>query len=274
MEVVPVVPQKIGGGNTRISPSIHWFFTLNNPTELDIALWKHNGFGGSMVYCVQLERGENGTPHLQGYVNFGKKVRPLSVIDNKNYHWEKCKKPNEAIAYCSKEDTRIDGPWTSGVFLKTSFLLRDLHLWQKTIVELVAERPHPRIVTWVVDTRGGKGKTALCKHLIASRPNRILYVSGKGADIKYAVHEWIKAGNPLEAVLFDFVRSAEDFVSYDAIESIKNGIFFNTKYESGMCMFEVPHVICFSNWMPKKEKLSADRWNIMDIDPVVELVGL
>jgi len=265
MEVVPVVPGEGEVSNTRISPSRHWLFTLNNPEELDIALWRNMISDGSMKWVVQHEIGEQGTPHLQGYVDFGRKVRPLSVIKNHRYQWRKIDNIQGTIDYCSKIRTRIAGPWACGIVIPETFLLGVLRDWQKHIMELIAIEPDDRKVNWVVDTRGGKGKTALCKHICGTYKDTSIYVSGKASDIKYAVHEFIKLKRTLHVCLFDFTRSVENFVSYEAIESIKNGIFFNTKYESGMALFKSPHIVCFSNWLPDKSKLSEDRWNIIDI---------
>ena len=36
----------------------------------------------------------------------------------------------------------------------------------------------------------------------------------------------------------------------------------NTKYETGMKLFNSPHLIVFSNFYPDTDKLSADRWKI------------
>jgi len=49
-----------------------WFFTLNNPEAwpLDLDTWRRKP-----VYLVyQLEVGEEGTPHLQGYAYFEKQI--------------------------------------------------------------------------------------------------------------------------------------------------------------------------------------------------------
>lgn len=54
------------------------------------------------------------------------------------------------------------------------------------------------------------------------------------------------------------------------IEQIKNGIYFSGKYESQMKYDKPPHVVVFSNTMPDQSKLSADRWNIVFLDPAVD----
>ena len=53
---------------------------------------------------------------------------------------------------------------------------------------------------------------------------------------------------------------------FSSIESLKNGLLFSGKYESGQLVTPNPHVIIFSNWLPPNpRKLSRDRWNIFRI---------
>lgn len=70
------------------------------------------------VYTVgQLEKGEEGTVHLQYFVNFSskdqKRITAMKKIC-KYTHWEPVKKDNGAADYCMKEETRLEGPWTFG----------------------------------------------------------------------------------------------------------------------------------------------------------------
>ena len=84
--------------------------------------------------------------------------------------------------------------------------------------------------------------------------------------MKYEVMEYLKK-NKLKIVMIDLTRCIENYVSYQGIEEIKNGIFYNTKYESGMVLFDSPHIIIFANFPPEEGKLNADRWNIVNLDP-------
>lgn len=97
-----------------MSQSRRWVFTLNNPDPLgppDWDEWSH------LRYAVcQLERGEQGTLHLQGYCSFGRPVR-LGFLREllPRAHWEVARGNEEQCnAYCTKEETRVDGPWTFG----------------------------------------------------------------------------------------------------------------------------------------------------------------
>lgn len=65
--------------------------------------------------------------------------------------------------------------------------------------------------------------------------------------------------------VFHYTRAVENYVSYEALEAIKDGIFFSTKYESGMVVFDSPHVVVFANFPPDRTQLSADRWRITNI---------
>ena len=80
-------------GNTKpssvqVSPSKYWCFTLNNYKKEDINIISSK----VLNYCIGEEVGESGTPHLQGYIEFETKKRPLGVFkEYKNIHWEKRK---------------------------------------------------------------------------------------------------------------------------------------------------------------------------------------
>lgn len=89
----------------------NWVFTINNPESNDLP----NSFGGK--YAVwQLEKGEKGTLHLQGYICFEKNMR-LNALKQLHgtAHWE-LRRGNhkQAKAYATKDDTRQEGPWEVG----------------------------------------------------------------------------------------------------------------------------------------------------------------
>jgi len=92
--------------------SRNWIFTDNNP-ERDEPDWPD-----FTKYAIwQKERGENGTEHLQGYVEFksSKKLARVKQILPRA-HWEVRRgTQQQAMDYASKEETRIGGPWTFGV---------------------------------------------------------------------------------------------------------------------------------------------------------------
>lgn len=267
--MAPIGSECNAGGNTkppRISASIHWCFTLNNYTDSEISdlLGELKNVKLCKSYIFQEETGEEGTAHLQGYVEFAKKARPLESIPNKRIHWEKCRSPKASIAYCSKEDTRTGKIYTNLKLPKPIKLIDSLYSWQQEIVDICNTEPDDRTIHWYWEPTGNIGKTALCKYLCVKY--NALCLSGKGSDCKYAIVKYHETtGVYPEIILYDIPRTMNDYISYEALESIKNGLFFSTKYESCQVVMNSPHIICFSNVHPETEKMSLDRWHIVKL---------
>ncbi len=67
--------------------------------------------------CGQLEKGKEGTVHLQFALSFpkpGKRLSALKKICRKS-HFEPVVVDNGVDAYCMKEETRVEGPWEFGI---------------------------------------------------------------------------------------------------------------------------------------------------------------
>lgn len=243
----------------------HWSFTYNNYDKNKIEQIEQtlNTLGR---FIFQEETGEGGTPHLQGYICFHikKRLSECKKINNA-IHWEKCRgNQQQNIDYCSKKETR-----TGKIFSNFVPILQDpleglmLYPFQQEILDLCKTIPNNRTINWYWDENGNIGKTTLAKHICINY--NALYITGKSNDIKYAISQYIQSGKKLDVVIFDFVRSMEEFISYEAIEAVKNGIFFSGKYEGGMCIFNSPHVFILANFPPVRSRLSTDRWNIIEI---------
>jgi len=98
-----------------------WMFTINNPIVKNLP---EDFMEKCEFLTYQLERGESGTPHFQGYLVLkpnpkNKNGRTVKwMCDNFiNCFWKPVLGPTghqDAIKYCNKEETRVDGPWTHG----------------------------------------------------------------------------------------------------------------------------------------------------------------
>lgn len=123
--------------------SKNWVFTLNNPEFLDECNKWDESNPGLIQYCIwQLEKGENGTYHLQGYLQLKKKSTLTAMKRlNDKVHWEVRKGSHqEAKDYVSKEDTRQEGPWEFGIEVKGSGARSDLENLKRSIDEGRSEK--------------------------------------------------------------------------------------------------------------------------------------
>lgn len=261
----------IRGNTKRIAPSLRWCFTYNNYTSDNLkSLLETLGAIGAVKYVFQEEIGESGTEHLQGYIHFPRRVRPKSIFpDHPTMHWEKCRNWKCSVAYCSdhnkrKKDGRI---WVQGIILPApvkTISSDQFYQWQQDIFNKCSQETEDRKIYWVWEGTGNTGKTSFAKYLCVRC--QAIVLSGKGQDMKYGIIKFMeKYGGPPPIVIIDIPRSVKDFVSYSGIEEIKNGLFFCGKYESDMCVFNPPHVLCLSNSPPDRNKFSEDRWCIYQI---------
>lgn len=138
-----------------------------------------------------------------------------------------------------------------------------LRHWQQALLDELETTPNDRKIIWYVDEDGGKGKTFMSRYLVANHGAVVL--GGHSKDMFYAyanqnivVYDLSRATCSEEGLVYGF--------DYEAMESIKDGLYFNTKYESGMRYRKEPaHVVVFANGYPIMDKLSLDRWDIRTI---------
>lgn len=251
----------------RIAASKKWVFTYNNyPINWRLALRLQDMelYAG---WVIGEEVGESGTRHLQGYVEFKNKQRPLECIPLKGVHWEKARGNKEHnIAYCTK-----DGQWhASGKGFSPRPQVRclaeaDFRPWQARLASTLREVPNDRTVEWYWDTNGGVGKSAFAKW--ACLRLDALIVSGKASDMKNAIVNWFHSKNYYpEVIIVDVPRTNNSYLSYTGIEEVKNGCFCSPKYEAQMVVMNSPHVVVFSNQEPNYSAMSDDRWNVVCLD--------
>lgn len=255
------------GGNTKtpsskqISPSIRWIMVLNNYTEDEIIYVSSICSKYCKYAIIEKEIGECGTPHLQGYFEFKTKMRPCSVFNKcSRIHFEKARDSREVNdRYCGKDHNII----VSIGRPKPIKIIEELYPWQKDIENIILTEPDDRKVYWFYETKGNIGKSQFIKYCIVKY--KILYCSGgKYTDIMNLVFN--QNMDKCNCVMFDIPRANKGCVSYSALESIKNGMVCNTKYETGVKIFNSPHIFCFANFPPDNmEQLSADRWIITNL---------
>lgn len=91
------------------SPYRKWCLTINNYTDEDLA--NINRASEQFKYCIfGKEKGKNGTPHLQMYINFKKPVRMSSIKKIfSRAHIERARgTDHDNQRYCSKDGDFIE----------------------------------------------------------------------------------------------------------------------------------------------------------------------
>ncbi|KAH3697560.1 hypothetical protein DPMN_085063 [Dreissena polymorpha] len=95
-------------------------------------------------------------------------------------------------------------------------------------------------------------KTYLGQYLAAMH-GAIVLENGHTKDLSSAY-------NAEPIVVFNYPRSQEGSINYHFLELLKDGCIFSSKYESRVKTFTPPKVVCFANFPPMRDALSADRW--------------
>lgn len=96
----------------------NWCFTLNNPEDTADGLLQlfedHQHF--RFVVFQREESCNESTPHFQGYAEFKQTLRFAAVKKLlPTAHWEHRRGTQaQAIAYCKKEESHLEGPWEAG----------------------------------------------------------------------------------------------------------------------------------------------------------------
>ncbi|MEO5351328.1 MAG: hypothetical protein H7836_17050 [Magnetococcus sp. YQC-3] len=246
-----------------------WVFTLNNHTSQEIDEILIFMKEEAKKYTFQEEMGDSGTPHLQGCLWLKKKLylKDLKGMMNARAHYEGMKGTDEqARNYCRDEAKRHGDIWESGwIDKKNEYFSKIMELslfpWQDTMNELLHSLPSDRKIFWV-QSAAGTGKTNYCKYKILK--DKWLYMKkAKYADIMNYVFKTDTETAP--GIFIDLTMENEAHISYSALEAIKDGMIFNSKYDTGFKMIAPLHLVVFSNTLPDTAKLGADRWQVYKI---------
>jgi hypothetical protein len=134
-----------------------------------------------------------------------------------------------------------------------------LREWQQNLNNQLNGEPDDRTIVFVVDTVGNKGKSWFAHYYAMLHDKCQVLEPAKKSDMSYVLDSTIR-------VLFiDAPRSRTEYVLYDFLEAVKNGFVFSPKYESRTKTLNKCHVVCLMNEYPDMTKLSADRYQIINL---------
>lgn len=211
------------------------------------------------------------THHYQCYINLKVKKRRTELIkmfNSRGFNGADIRVASSngkeiLKSYAMKKESRLDGPWADHPIYLGRDLIKSLRPWQQEVVNMLDQPVHPRRIWWYYDKDGGVGKSSLGKYMYFHHKVIMLKV-GKASDILNLVYKL-----PAQKMyIFDIARTVrKDLLidMYTAIEEVKTGYIVNTKYETGVKLFDRPHIIVFSNYKPKKDALSSDMLMLKDL---------
>ncbi len=248
------------------NPVAHWDFTLKEEAQ-EVGEIKEKLTLECKKWCFQLEKGkENDYLHYQGRISLKNKSRKIIGLLGKTCHWSITSKNSmDNDFYCTKEETRVNGPWknTDKYIPRQIREIEMLWPWQQRIVD-DATNWNTRKINLVHCPEGNTGKSTLAGWLRAYNIGRVLPPVNDYKDLLRIVC----ACEPARLYVFDMPRSMKKeklCQFYSAIETIKDGYAYDDRYSFKEKYFDCPNIWIFTNSLPDITYLSMDRWTIWRI---------
>ncbi|UDN67456.1 replication-associated protein [robinz virus RP_244] len=255
-----------------MSQLIRWDGTLGDqdwitPLTLKVILKK-----GYKKWVFKKERGlETGYVHYQIKMALKKKLRLGTLkkiwaeanMEEVHLSPSHLGEEDDDWKYVTKEDTRIEGPWSYLDFDEDEVmpdLRRPLRPWQNDVREYIRGAIHDREVLAVVNPTGNIGKSWFCRYVRAYRLGTVIPPMGRMEDISAMV-----MCKPVDrCYVIDVprgIRLTSDF--WNGIELLKNGYCYDKRHSFKDRTFPIPHVIVFMNEVPERARLIEDRWRYL-----------
>ena len=146
----------------------------------------------------------------------------------------------------------------------------ELKPWQESLLEYV-QQPCDREIFWIVGKEGNEGKNWFQKYvkswLGARRVVTGIDIKANNASIFQALRKCPIA--TADIFLFNIGKSMKQFdkINYDALEQMKDGEPFASRYNSQLLKIRVPNVVMvFSNSPPDVNELAKVRFRVFNIN--------
>lgn len=220
------------------------------------AFQKERGEGGYIHWQVRgslkVRQRWNGMKKWCGAMLQGAHCTPTSITNKDN------------MFYVMKEETRLEGPWTSkdpeDTYVQQRFRgAIEWREWQNDLLEDIKKRPNDRNINILLSPKGNDGKTFLATYIHTMGLGRRIPAQREARDIMRMVMDMPKA----TCYLMDLPRATSKHAQeaiYASLEEIKNGYAYDDRYGFKEQFFEPPHIWVFTNHLPDKNLLSRDRW--------------
>ncbi|AFQ90124.1 replication protein [Mesta yellow vein mosaic alphasatellite] len=283
--------------------SVCWCFTLNFTGEMPELSFDNKG----VEYAIwQHEKVSH--DHLQGFFQFkGRRslLQAKKVFDGYHPHLEVMRAPSAEIArdYCSKDESRVSGPWVFGTFVPMGSNKRKLtELLDNSDNEIEEPQKYRRAMAmkmtkashqWALENpfpfELKEWQERLSVDLNSILDDRAIFWvygptggEGKSQFAKYLglnknwlylpggkVNDmmYMYCKKPQCNLVIDYPRCNKDFINYAFLEMVKNRTVYSYKYEP--VGFIDPtcnvHVVVMANFLPDYERISQDRIKLIDL---------
>lgn len=250
----------------------NWLFTWNNPVD-EHSDRLFDRFEPYLKYGVaQVEVGEHGTRHWQGYLEFNRTMRLTRL---KKYipeaHWEPRRGTrDQSRDYCMKEDTRDHGPYEFGTFKQHRGKRADLD-------DLVRAARSGLSKTQLVDTFGGtylrysRGISDICAMTMSARkwpPLVVLMFGPTGCGKTRAIYDNVPLDNlwmtglgkgcwfdgydrQAVALMDDFAGAASHMALHDLLRLLDR-YAIRVQYKGGSLCWQPSCLVVTTNLHPRQ----------------------
>lgn len=251
----------------------------------------------SKKWGFQREVGLNtGYDHFQGRLSLNEKLRINQVIDlfhdnnimaNIGNTSTTSAKASMFYNYVTKEDTRIEGPWTDkntvAKYIPRQYRGKESTLlpWQNQVWNMFNEFLNngfsDRKINVIYDKSGNNGKSTLA-HLFRLHLNGVVLPPVNDGEKLCQSCCDILMGKEIRnsvPVFIDLPRAMDKsrlYGIYSAIETILSGYVYDVRHKYKDWDYDTPFLWVCTNIEPDDSMLSKDRWNVWYINKEKVLV--
>jgi hypothetical protein len=159
---------------------------------------------------------------------------------------------------------------------------KNLYKWQKTLLNILFEngevsgkvtKPDPRKIIVIRDPLGCGGKTILLKWLLKRRNQEDdigVLTSGTASQLRSYI---INIGPNKRVYILDLPRAYEQTTNwksgdiFSVLELLKSGLLCSSMFgQQKSLLIDPPHIVIFANGIIEPDLLSADRWQVYEMD--------
>jgi len=223
-------------------------------------------------WAFQGEIGDGGYKHWQVAMNLKKRMRLTELVKAAaggpmaGAHFSIMHDEEKGGEYVMKEETRVEGPWSSSDCEEPDDIKGKAPLpWQTFVINDCKSKCNAdnlRKANVIVDIKGGMGKSTLKKMMRYRKIAQIIpWSSNKVEDVMAMVMCMPKSN----AYVLDVPRKVEKkSISnlWNIVESIKDGHAYDKRHVYKEKLLSTPKVWVFMNEMPNLSGLSPDKWKI------------